>query len=441
MFDTICAISSGGVVNQPIGIIRISGPDTFTIIKKIFKGKFENKRGIYYGHIHDKNEIIDEVVLITFENPNSYTGEDLVEINAHGGLIVLQKIIELIFTNGARAAEPGEFTRRAFLNGKIDLIKADAIHELIFSKTETQAKASVKKFSGQTSKFIQELISDLQMLIGHLEVNIDYPEYDDIEILDEEKLINKVLKILDKEKKAIELSEKASVIFEGIKVAIVGKPNSGKSSLLNLLLNEEKAIVTNIPGTTRDIINGEFQYQGILFQINDSAGIRNHSSDVVENIGIERSLKLINESKIIIHLIDAIEGETEVDKLITEQSKDKKYIKVFSKSDLLEKLDAEKIYISSKEKNIDNLLDLMVSEYKNLDLDNEKVLIGARQMSLLKSSYEALNDAYNALSNGLTADIVITDITKAWEDLINISGKADNELLLDEIFKNFCLGK
>ncbi|WP_436358687.1 tRNA uridine-5-carboxymethylaminomethyl(34) synthesis GTPase MnmE [Mycoplasma sp. 480] len=442
MFDNIAAISSGGLVNQAISIIRITGPDAFLIVKKIFTGKVGKDKEITYGWIKNKDELIDEVLVMWFEGKNNFIGENTVEINAHGGIVNTNLILELVLANGARMAEPGEFSRRAFLNGKMDLIKAEAINDLIHAKTKLQTKASIEKFDGKTSNYIKNLISELLEIIAIIEVNIDYPEYDDVEILTNQTLLPKLEILKEKLKTTIDLSERSRVIYDGVKIAIVGKPNAGKSSLLNAFLNEEKAIVTDEAGTTRDVIESEFVLQGIPFIIKDTAGIRN-STNKVEKIGIERSFKQIEESDIVIHLLDASVETDQFDQQIVDFSKNKQYIPVYNKKDLLDskKLDNTKIYISAKNKEIENLENEIIKNYQNIDINNEKVITNIRQLSLIKSSFLSIENAIFSLKNGFEPDVVIVDLRKSWEDLVNIKGKADNETLLDSMFKNFCLGK
>ncbi|MDZ7293363.1 tRNA uridine-5-carboxymethylaminomethyl(34) synthesis GTPase MnmE [Mycoplasmopsis pulmonis] len=442
MFDNIVAISSGAKVNQAISIIRLSGPDVFEIMKKIFTGKVGKDKSITYGYIKNDQEIIDEVLVMWFKGPNNFVGEDTVEINAHGGIVVSTLILETIVANGARLAEPGEFSKRAFLNGKLDLVKAEAINDLIHSKTVQQAKINIKKFDRKTSMFINDLINKLVFIIGTCEVNIDYPEYDDIEELTLEVLLPK-LKDLEKEiSKAVELSERSRIYFNEIPIAIVGRPNVGKSSLLNALLEEDKSIVTNIEGTTRDVVEARFVLNGINFLLKDTAGIR-HSENVIEKIGIEKSFKQIQDSEIIIHLVLENQDEDDFERKIKELSEGKKYIRVINKKDLIskDKIKKDQIYISALKGEISELEKAILFEYQNIDLDDFRMIQNTRQLALIKSSLFSIQEAIKGLEQGYTPDVVIVDITKAWENLVNIVGRADNEKLLDSMFSNFCLGK
>lgn len=462
MFDTIAAISSGNKVNQPISIIRISGPETINIMKKIFKGKIGKDHEITYGHILDKsNNIIDEVLVMWFvgkldaENNlifNNYVGDTLVEINCHGGILVTNLILELILSYGARLALPGEFTRRAFLNGKMDLVKAEAVHDLIMAKTKKQASAAIKKFDGNTSKLINNLIKEIEYLIGLCEVNIDYPEYDDLEKVDDEIMKEKLSELIRKLKEIVVLSQNSRLIFDGVKVAILGKPNVGKSSLLNALLNEEKAIVTDIAGTTRDIIEENIQLDGILFKLIDTAGLR-ETDEKIESIGIKKSLEQIERADLLIHVMDPKQKNDNFDLMIKEKAFElnKIYIPVANKKDISNKEETEKIisdlkidkltYTSALNEDIEDLKNVMINLFKDIDIESDIMLTNTRQLSLVQAAFNSLTDALNSLNYDMTFDVIIVDITKAWESLKEITGVADKEDLLDAMFSNFCLGK
>ncbi|AKA50164.1 tRNA modification GTPase TrmE [Mycoplasmopsis gallinacea] len=452
MYDNIAAISSGSRTNQPISIVRLAGPDTLEIIKKIFKGRIGNDHEITYGHIYDNDQLIDEVLIMWFLGKkdsngnlifNNYVGEPIIEINCHGGIVVTNKVLELLLKNGARLAEPGEFTRRAFLNGKMDLVKAEAIHDLIMSKTSKQSLASVNKFHGKTSELIDNFLKEISLLIGMAEVNIDYPEYDDIEQLDTSKMLGRVNKLIDDLNNVIKVSEDAKYIFEGVNVAILGKPNVGKSSILNSLLSEDKAIVTDIAGTTRDLVEASYQINGMLFKLVDTAGIRK-TDEKIESIGIQKSLEQIEKSDLIIHVVEPTQNDNEFDKYIEEQAlkHQKMYVKVVNKSDLLNtEKQKDFIYVSALNKDIKELENKMVELFQHIDIFDEKILSNTRQLSLIKKACENLLDAKNILENYQTFDVIIIDLYAAWDNLQNIKGNVNREDLLDVMFANFCLGK
>ncbi|WP_426461299.1 tRNA uridine-5-carboxymethylaminomethyl(34) synthesis GTPase MnmE [Mycoplasma hafezii] len=450
MYDNIAAISSGMHINQPISIVRICGPDAVEIVKKIFKGRTGQDHQITYGHIYDKDELIDEVLVMWFVGKekdgqiiyNNYVGEPLVEINCHGGIVVTNTILELLLKNGARLADKGEFTRRAFLNGKMDLIKAEAVHDLIFSKTNLQAKASINRFNGKTSGLIDKFLYELGYLIGLCEVNIDYPEYDDIEQLDTGIMIEKVKGLITELKQIVKISEDSKYIFEGVRVALLGKPNVGKSSILNSLLSEEKAIVTDIAGTTRDLVEASYQIDGMLFKLVDTAGLRK-TDEKIEQIGIKKSLEQIELADLVIHVIDPTQSKDEFDEKIEARTKElgKYYIKVQNKKDI-ETIEAnDLIYISAINNDIKPLEEALVSNFKNIDIMDERIFNNTRQLSLIKSALMSLEDSLNAMLDSQTYDVIIIDLYNAWDSLQNIKGNVNREDLLDIMFSNFCLGK
>lgn len=442
--DTIVAISSGNV-NQAISIIRLSGEDSIEIVKKIFSGKVGKDKTITYGNIIDNitGKIVDEVLVNWFIGNKNYTGENTVEINAHGGIVVTNKILNLLIANGARLANRGEFTRRAFLNGKISLDKAEAINSLIHAKTNKQAEIAISQFNSKDNLIIENLINELLTIISLIEINIDYSDYNDIKEMDANTLTSQLSKFNRKLDSIINKSENACDIYKGISVAIVGRPNTGKSSLLNSLIGSQKAIVTNIPGTTRDVVEGEFQINGFLFNLIDTAGIR-QTKDLVESIGIERSKNAIKEAKIVIHMHEPFIKENEEDKIIKELSKGKVYIPVMNKQDLLNKDQYPKnmVLISSKENSLWELKNALVKNYLNIDLDDPQIIFNNRKLSLLKQAKISINTALESLSQGLGPEVVILDINEAWGSLSEILNKKhDNEALLDNIFSKFCLGK
>ncbi|WP_406616197.1 tRNA uridine-5-carboxymethylaminomethyl(34) synthesis GTPase MnmE [Mycoplasmopsis hyopharyngis] len=443
MFDTIVAISSGAKINQPISVIRLCGPEAIDILKKIYKGAIGKDHSITFGRIYEKDKLIDEVLVMWFTGTNNYTGEITLEINAHGGILVTNKILELLLTAGARMAEPGEFTRRAFLNGKLDLVKAEAIHDLIMAQTTYQREMSIKKFDNKTSNYLNQLLDKIMYLIGACEVNIDYPEYEDVEQLTNDVLLPKVQNLIQEIETLIKLSRESKMLYEGIKVAIVGKPNAGKSSILNSLLNEERAIVTSVAGTTRDIIEANYSLGGILFKLIDTAGIRKTKS-LIENIGVRKSIEQIKKSDLVLHIVDVNKKEDEFDKQIENEAllNNKKYLKIFNKIDLFTgKKEKNSIYISAKNNNLNDLEQAITNLYKNILNNDQELIYNARQLSLVEQAFNCLKEAEKSLQSGLTVDVIIVDLQEAWEHLSDILGKSNKEDLLDSMFKNFCLGK
>ncbi|QBF34884.1 tRNA uridine-5-carboxymethylaminomethyl(34) synthesis GTPase MnmE [Mycoplasmopsis phocirhinis] len=442
--DTIAAISSGGKINQAISIIRISGQDSVNIISKIFNGKIGSNHQITYGHIIDNfnnNKIIDEVLVMWFIGKNTFTGENTVEINCHGGVVISNRILELILQNGARLATPGEFSRRAFLNGKMDLIKAEAINDLIHAQSLIQTELAVQKFDGKTSQMINEMRDWLMNLIGRIEVNIDYPEYDDVEKILDHGLIEELIRIEKKMSELVEQSENSRLLFDGIKVAIIGKPNVGKSTILNCLIGEEKAIVTDEAGTTRDLVEASWQYKGFLFKLIDTAGLR-ETTTKAEKIGIEKSFNQIKNADIVVHVLDTTQVNNQFDDEINKNAAqfNKNIITVWNKNDI-KPAPKGALSISAHHSKIEKLQDELVNKFNKIELNNADYVTNARQLSLIKKANISVKNAIQALQNGVYTDLVIIDITEAWKNLVDITGRADNEQLLDDMFKNFCLGK
>lgn len=442
MFDTIVAISSG-LINQPISIIRLSGPDALTIVKEFFNKPIEEVNKMILGFIVEKQQVIDEVLLTYFKSPHSFTGEDMIEIYAHGGVVNTKRILKLLLANGARHAERGEFSLRAVLNKKMDLVKAEAIHDLIFAQTEDQANLAIKKFDHQTSKMIINLKNKLLNLIAICETNIDYPEYDDVEVLTRETLMPIVNEVLAEINLIIDSSKTSQFIFEGVNVAIVGKPNSGKSSLLNALLNQEKAIVSSKAGTTRDIVEGKLQIGQVLLNFQDTAGIHS-TEDEIENLGIKKSLEALRQANLIIHVLDSkndLENDYQTKSLIKKISSSQIYIPVINKSDLITDFKKDKIYISALNNEIENLINALKQSFPKINLHDHHIITNTRQLSLILQSKKYLEQTIDGLQKNNTPDTVIVDLHKAWESLANVLGVASNETLLDEMFKSFCLGK
>lgn len=455
---TIAAISTAPGIGG-IGIIRISGENTYNVLKKIFKPKqevnFEQVKGysIKYGHIIEEQKIIDEVLVSFFKAPNSYTTEDLCEISSHGGTYIVGKILELCLKNGAELAEPGEFTKRAFLNGRIDLSQAEAVIDVINAKTEKESKASINQLEGNLSTEVRKIRDLLMSIMVDVEVSIDYPEYD-IEEVSNKKAIDVLEQVLDKLEKLIETFETGKIVKDGIKVALIGKPNAGKSSLLNAILKEERAIVTDIEGTTRDIIEESISVRGIPLCIIDTAGIRN-TSEKVEQIGIERSKKSAKDADLIIAIFDGGENLTNEDYDIINIVKNKKCIAVLNKIDI--KID-EKIIneikkqlpnisiieISAKEKiGIENIYKEIERLFKlnEIRLDNEIVITNIRHKNIILNALQLTQKVIEISKENLPIDIIGIHIKEILEELGKITGETVSDEIIKEIFSKFCLGK
>ena len=448
--DTIAAISTALGVGA-ISIIRVSGDDSVKIVNKIFKGKDLTKvksHTIHYGHIMEGKTAVDEVLVSVMLSPKTFTTEDVVEINSHGGIATTNKVLELLLLNGARLAEPGEFTKRAFLNGRIDLIEADGIMNLISSKTENSRKLSMNQLTGRVTNDIKKLRQNLVEMLSHIEVNIDYPEYEDIEELTTEKILPRLLTFRNNLQKMIKNSSDGKLINEGINIGIIGRPNVGKSSLLNSLLEEEKAIVTDIEGTTRDIVEGKITLKGIIINFIDTAGIR-ETDNIVEKIGVEKSKKIINQCDLLILLLNNNEVLTQEDKELISILKEKKHIILINKIDLENKLDLTELpsnllKISIKEKRgLEELKQRIVDIFNLEELETKDLtyLSDARSISLLKKSLVYIDEAIHSINQNEPIEIVEFNIKDAWESLGEIIGETYKEELLDELFSRFCLGK
>lgn len=447
MNDTIVAISTA-LGEGAISIIRVSGDDAIKIINPLFDGKDLEKASshtINYGHIVYNDEIIDEVLLSIMKAPKTYTKEDVIEINTHGSIAVVNKIMEILLLEGCRLAEPGEFTKRAFLNGRIDLTESEGVMDLINSETELTRKMAINELSGNVSRLIEDTREDIISLISNIEVNIDYPEYEDIEVVTINKIREKVREIKEKLLKTLKLSEDGKILKDGIKTVILGKPNVGKSSLLNALLEEEKAIVTDVKGTTRDIVEGSILVGGVKLNLIDTAGVRK-SDDIVEKIGIEKSLNLIDEAELVLLILDASCPLSEEDKYLLEKTKDKKRIIIMNKIDL--KLNNsyidDVIKISAKNNDgIENIKDA-IKELFNVGTFMSKNLTfftNVRQISLLKSAIKSLEDVEQGIKEEREIDMIEIDLKLVWEKLGDIIGANYTEELIDNLFSRFCLGK
>ncbi len=452
MEDTISSIATA-VGTSAINIIKVSGKEAITIVNKMFEGKNLTEmppNTIHYGYIIDENkEKIDEVLVSIFKSPKTYTGEDIVEINCHGGIACANKILELTLTNGCRLAERGEFIKRAFLNGKKDLIEVESISDLINAQTEATRKMGIKGITGELTKMINELRKKLLSLIANIEVNIDYPEYEDAIIITSELLKNNIKEIKEELNKILKESEKGKIIKDGINIGIIGKPNVGKSSLLNKLIGTEKAIVTDIEGTTRDIIEGNIIINGITINLIDTAGIR-ETNDIVEKIGVDKSKQIIEEADLLIAIFDGSKKLTKEDKEILKELKNKKVIIIINKNDLKKEIEEEEL----KEYNIihtslinnegtDEIIKRIEELFnlKEIETSDYTYLSNSRQIALIKQCVSLANEINESNEQNTPIDLIQIDIQKLWELLGEIIGVSYKEELLDEIFSKFCLGK
>ena len=453
--STIAAISTSPGVGG-IGIVRLSGENTFKVIEKIFKPlKKQTIKGytMQYGHIIDKNNnIIDEVLVSYFIKPKSYTTEDMCEINSHGNNIILKQILELCIENGAVLAMPGEFTQRAFLNGRIDLTQAESVIDLINAKSEKEKESAIHQLEGYLSLEIEKIKRVILDITADIEASIDYPEYD-IEEKTNETIINETQKIVNMLKKLENSFEKGKILRDGVDVAIIGKPNAGKSSLLNAILKEERAIVTNIEGTTRDTIEEYITLEGVLFKIIDTAGIR-ESDDEIEKIGIDKSKKALEKADIVIAIFDSTQELNKEDKEILEFIKNKNAIILLNKIDLKDNklknneqilsLNKPVIEISAQKRDgIEELYNQMINIFKinEINTENSTIITNVRHKKAIVCAEENLNKIKEVLNNGMPTDIVSIYLKNAIEELNKITGENVTEDIINEIFSKFCLGK
>jgi len=453
--STIVAISTAPGIGG-IGIIRMSGEQCFEILDRIFKQKnvqnIDDIKGytIKYGYIMDDSKIVDEVLVSYFRAPKSYTAENMCEINSHGGIVIMNKILDLCLRNGAELAEPGEFTKRAFLNGRLDLSQAEAVIDLINSKTDREAKVSLEQLEGNLSEKIKKIRKTIISVMADIEATIDYPEYD----LEEVTNI-KISQTLDEVDKLLDSLEKSfyngKILREGISTAIIGKPNAGKSSLLNLILNEERAIVTDIEGTTRDTIEEFISIDGVPLKIIDTAGIRT-ASDEVEKIGVNKAKEIAKKSDIIIAIFDSNKSLTDEDRVILELLKNKKAIILLNKIDLSRKIEIKEIEkcnkpiveISTKTREGLDILYKEISDMFKLNeiaLDGETIISNERHKNIIINSRKILNKARETIKNNMPIDIISGDLKEIIEELGKITGETVTEDVISEIFSKFCLGK
>lgn len=456
-YDTITAICTAQGEGA-IGIIRMSGEESVSIANKIFKTPSANKiekygdRKLIYGHIYENDKVIDEVLLAYMKGPKSYTCEDVIEINCHGGIVPLQRILKLILKSGARMAEPGEFTKRAFLNGRLDLAQAESVMDLVSAKTIKGFDLALDQLEGNLSKKVSETRDELLKTIAHLEVCIDYPE-EDIEDLTYEEIEKSFEDVKSKIKKLLDSSETGKIFRDGLRTVIVGRPNVGKSSLLNAMLRENRAIVTDIPGTTRDVIEEFISIKGVPLKIVDTAGIR-ETEDLVEKIGVEKSKEFFNKADLVILVLNMSEELTEEDKKLISLIKDREVIVILNKSDLEAKVDMNILQSAVGEKkiiktSITNELGLETIEETILEMvyggklksEDSSMVTNIRHIDNLEKAYNSISDALDAVKRGLAYDFIEVDMKNCYDYLGEIIGETVEDDLIDKIFSNFCLGK
>ncbi|MDM8195573.1 tRNA uridine-5-carboxymethylaminomethyl(34) synthesis GTPase MnmE [Massilimicrobiota timonensis] len=441
--DIIVAIATSRL-EAAISIIRLSGKGCIAFVQQFFTGKIMDKAShtITYGFIKDQDEKVDEVLVNIYRGHRTFTGEEMVEINCHGGIFITQKVLNLCLKMGARMAEHGEFSKRAFLNGRIDLSQAEAISDLISAKNDYASQLALRGIQGNISHFIEDLKEDLIQIITQIEVNIDYPEYEDVEELTAESLLPKSIQLQEKMNHIIDSSQNVHLLKDGISTVIIGKPNVGKSSLLNALLDEDKAIVTDIAGTTRDIVEGTIRLDHIVLNMIDTAGIRD-TDDVVENIGVHKSKELVHKADLVLLVLDGSQPLTQEDYELLELSKDTQRIIVINKKDQGEIKDIDGIAISAKNHDIEPLIQKIKAMFElgQITSSQDDILANARQIQLLEKANQSLKNAIQAMQEYVPTDLIVTDLYESWESLKEILGERAKEDLLDELFKRFCIGK
>ena len=456
-FDTIAAISTPPGEGA-ISIVRMSGEESVSIAQKVFSGKDltqAKSHTINYGHIVDPktHEEIDEVMVSLMLAPKTFTREDVVEINCHGGIVATNRILQLLLVNGARLAEPGEFTKRAFLHGRIDLTQAESVMDLIRAKTDRSMKIALNQLDGNLSHLIDSLRKDILDVLAQVEVNIDYPEYDDVEEMTTKLLREKAIEIKQRIEQLLKTASQGKIMREGLATALVGRPNVGKSSLLNHLLHEDKAIVTDVAGTTRDVIEEYVNVSGVPLKLIDTAGIR-ETDDKVEKIGVERSKKAIEQSDLVLLVLNAAESLTKEDLELIRLTNDKKRIIILNKTDLEEKLDRKElakisgnapVYATSilKNEGVEALEEAISKLFFNgIENSQSTVMVtNARHIALLKKAQNSLDSVLEGISSGMPVDLVQIDMREAWNLLGEITGESYEDELLDQLFSQFCLGK
>ncbi len=448
MNDTIAAISTAQGIGA-ISIIRVSGDDSINIVNRVFSCDLSMVKShtIHYGYIIDNGALVDEVLVSVMRAPKTFTKEDVVEINAHGGINTTGKILEVLLLNGARLALPGEFTKRAFLNGRIDLTEAEGIMNLINSKTDVSRTIALNQVSGKVTDMIRNLRDDFASIISNIEVNIDYPEYEDIEVVTIDMIKDKILVLENKIDKIFSESKNGEILTNGIKTVIVGRPNVGKSSLLNKLIGEDKAIVTDIQGTTRDSVEALFKLDNLLLNLIDTAGIRD-TNDVVESIGVDKSLKLIDQADLVLFVVNYNEELTSDDYKIMDKLNGKNYITIVNKIDLDKKIDDSElsnvVYVSAlNDSNIDEIGNKIKKLFnlEKIETSDLTYLTSARSLAILRKVKDCVYEVKNGLLNNSPIDMIEIDLKNIWNLLGDIIGESYDDELLDQLFSRFCVGK
>ncbi|OEH91984.1 tRNA uridine-5-carboxymethylaminomethyl(34) synthesis GTPase MnmE [Bacillus solimangrovi] len=456
--DTIAAISTP-MGEGAIAIVRMSGEEAIMIADRLFKGNQllseVDTHTIHYGHLIDPEtgDTAEEVMVSVMRGPRTFTREDVIEINCHGGLVSVNRVLQLVLNEGARLAEPGEFTKRAFLNGRIDLSQAEAVMDLIRAKTDRAMNVALRQIEGRLSKLIQSLRQTLLETLAHVEVNIDYPEYDDVEEMTNHLLLEKSKEVYEELVKLLETSKQGKILREGLSTVIIGRPNVGKSSLLNALVHENKAIVTDIPGTTRDVIEEYVNVKGVPLRLVDTAGIR-ETEDIVERIGVERSRQRLKEADLILLVLNYNEQVSEEDERLFEAVHGMDAIILVNKTDLEQKIDLEKVKELAREhtvittsllqeEGVNELEDAIASMFfsGNLEAGDLTYVSNSRHIALLTQAKKAMEDALVAIESHMPVDMVQIDLTRSWEILGEIIGESVHESLIDQLFSQFCLGK
>lgn len=457
-FDTITSISTP-MGEGAIGIVRLSGPQAIEIGDILYKGKKKlsevETHTINYGHIIDPetNETVEEVMVSVLRAPKTFTREDIIEINCHGGILTINRILELTMTYGARMAEPGEYTKRAFLNGRIDLSQAEAVMDFIRSKTDRASKVAMNQIEGRLSDLIKKQRQSILEILAQVEVNIDYPEYDDVEDATTDFLLEQSKCIKEEINQLLETGAQGKIMREGLSTVIVGRPNVGKSSMLNNLIQDNKAIVTEVAGTTRDVLEEYVNVRGVPLRLVDTAGIRD-TEDIVEKIGVERSRKALSEADLILFVLNNNEPLTEDDQTLFEVIKNEDVIVIINKTDLEQRLDVSELremigdmpLIQTsmlKQEGIDELEIQIKDLFFGGEVQNQDMtyVSNSRHISLLKQARQSIQDAIDAAESGIPMDMVQIDLTRTWEILGEIIGESASDELIDQLFSQFCLGK